>query len=593
MKRLINQEISKRPNTRHNTPSIVARLMGMDMLPLDTKSVVQPIKKRNVAEINFSKKGQERAENSTISHAPVNPNSSGQMEFNSFHCNKDRDHDRPGRNQKLGKPRPREHPQEEELQKFKKEFEAWQAARFRECASFVEFDNIPAKLLAQETLHKEKRAIHSNSEITANNKPIELKGNDIKAKHHERSGLQPSGYKLELHPDEQECFSSRSRSISRDFDQSPMKSYDKKLEKSSAPTRIVILKPGPDRIGKSDVSWASSSDTLEERDSIEDFLEEVKERLKHELQGKTCKRVTSVRGGGIETPFSERPSEPKQIAQHIAKQVRESVTRDLGMNLLRSESTRSYRSEIQLNGSGSPEFINRDTRKFLSERLRNVLKRERHHDIPIILNGSPRSSSLDCERNRVEQKRDSLKVGKTVNLNHWEDVNNEAEMQTRSFRHGPDDDAVLHRESSPRNLIRSLSAPVSGTSFGKLLLEDRHILTGAHIRRKHEVTENLSVDVKKGSKEKFNLRERVSNFKYSFTLKGRLFGRRVQSAVDSSGIEHNPMKDIMSGPTVIMNLGDRHVRMLLICLLSIKLLFGCNGSLSGYSLMNISGVMFT
>lgn len=556
MKKLINQEMSKRSNTRHNTPSIVARLMGMDMLPLDTKSVVQPIEKRNVAEINFSKKGRERTENGSIGHAPLNPNSSRQMECNSFHRNKDRDPDRSSRNQKLGKPRPREHPQEEELQKFKKEFEAWQAARFRECASVVELDSIPRKLLAQENLNKEKRAIYSNSGIIANEKPVELKGNDIKARYHGRSGLQHNGHKLELYPDEQKEYFSLSRSTSRDFDQSPMMNCDKKLEKSSAPTRIVILKPGPDRIGNTDESWASSSGTLEERDSIEDFLEEVKERLKHELQGKPRKRVTLVRGGGIETPFSERPSEPKQIAQHIAKQVRESVTRDLGMNLLRSESTRSYRSEIQLNGSGSPEFINRDTRKFLSERLRNVLKRETHQDIPIVVNGSSRPSMLDYERNRLEQTGDNLKAGNR--MNHWENVNNEAEMQTRSFRHGPDDDAVIHRESSPRNLIRSLSAPVSGTSFGKLLLEDRRILTGAHIRRKHEVTENLSVDVKKGSKEKFNLKEKVSNFKYSFTFRGRLFGRKIQSSVESCGIEHDPMKDIMSGPTVIMNLGDRH-----------------------------------
>ncbi|KAK9285131.1 hypothetical protein L1049_024316 [Liquidambar formosana] len=289
---------------------------------------------------------------------------------------------------------------------------------------------------------------------------------------------------------------------------------------------------------------------------MEDFLEEVKERLKCELQGKTLKRGTVVRGGGIETPFSEKPSNPKQIARHIAKQVRESVTRDLGVNLLRSESTRSYRSEIQFNGSGSPEFLNRDTRRFLSERLRNVLKRETHMDIPISVSGSSKSSLLDNERCRLEQTGDILKAGNKVS--YWENVRDEQEIQTRSFRHGPDADGTLHRELSPRNLIRSLSAPVSGTSFGKLLLEDRHILTGAHIRRKHEAIENVLVDVKKQKKEKFNFREKVSNFRYSFTLRGRLFGRRTQSAVESRSTRHDFMKDIMSGPTVIMNLGDRH-----------------------------------
>lgn len=567
MKKLINQEISKRPNTGHNTqntPSIVARLMGMEMFPMDTKSVVQPIEKKNLAEINFSQKGRGQTENGSISHASCNPNFSRQIECNSFHRKKDRGLDQSSRNQKVGKPRPREHPQEKELQKFKKEFEAWQAARFRECASVVELDSIPKKLPPQEKLTQEKRAIYSNLGLMANEKPIEVRSNDTKASYYGRSALQVNRYKLEPYPDEQEeCYSLRSRSTSKDFDQCPMMNYDKRLEKSSSPSRIVILRPGPDRIDNTDESWASTSGFLEERDSIEDFLEEVKERLKRQLQGKAHKRVTLVRGGGIETPFNERPSEPKQIAQHIAKQVRESVTRDLRMNLLRSESTRSYRSEIQLNGSNSPEFINRDTRKFLSERLKNVLKRETCQEIPIIFKGSSRPSLLDCERNRLEQNWDNLEAG--IRVSHWEKVNNDAEIQTRSFRQEADDDNVIHRELSPRNLIRSLSAPVSGTSFGKLLLEDRHILAGAHVRRKHEVSDNLPGDVKKGSKEKFNLREKVSNFKYSFTFRRRLFGRKIPSAVESSGIEHDYMNNIMSGPSVIMNFGNLHVRMLFVC----------------------------
>uniref|UniRef100_A0A5B7AQE4 DUF4378 domain-containing protein n=1 Tax=Davidia involucrata TaxID=16924 RepID=A0A5B7AQE4_DAVIN len=556
MKKLISEEISKGPNTRRNAPSIVARLMGMDMLPSDTKSVAQQIEKINEKPgTNFPKK--ERNKKGLVGHLNYNSNSSRQIEFGSFHHNEDRDPDRWSGSMKSKKPKPREHPQEEELQKFKKEFEAWQAARFRECSKVVELGSIPSQWLGQENLNKEMVAPYANSRrMTASEKPIELKGHTVKARLREGGGIQHQGYRKELFPAEQkESFSLRSRTLSRDFEQSLLMKSNQELDLSSAPTRIVILRPGPDRIGNNEESWASSSGTSEERGSIEDFLEEVKERLRWELQGKTPKRGTMVRGGGIETPYKEKPSDPKQIAQCIAKQVRESVTRDLGMNLLRSESTRSYRSEIQFNGPASPEFVNRDTRRLLSERLRNVIKSE-HLDIPNVASGSSRSSMFDNERGRLEQSGDILKDGNKVS--YCNNVKDEPEMQTRSFRCGPDDDVLLRRELSPRNLVRSLSAPVSGTSFGKLLLEDRHILTGAHIRRKHEAIEKVTVDVKKRKKERFNLREKVSSFKYSFTLRGRLFGRKIQSANDSWNYERDYMKDIMSGPTVVMNFNDSH-----------------------------------
>ncbi|XP_059623341.1 uncharacterized protein LOC132266481 [Cornus florida] len=588
MKKLISEEISKGPgpNTRRNAPSIVARLMGMDMLPLDTESVAQSVDKKNEKQGNFPRKERNKKGSGGLAHC--NSNSSRQIEYGSFHYNEDGDPDRLNGGMKSKKLKPREHPQEEELQKFKKEFEAWQAARFRECSKVVELESIPSQRLAQENLNKEKITFYANSRrVTASETPRELKGHMVKARLHEGGGIQHRGcrkehfaaeekellpsrsrtlsrdfehsliMRKEHFPAEQnELFNSRSRTLSRDFEHSPLMSSDQKLWLNSTPTRIVILRPATDHIGHNEKSWASSSGNSEERDSIEDFLEEVKERLKWDLQGKALKRGTVVRGGGIETPHSEKPSDPKKIAQRIAKQVRESVTKDLGMNLLRSESTRSYSNEIQLNGPGSPEFINRDARRFLSERLKNVLKNERHLEIPAAVSGSSSSSMFDNGRGRLKQSGDNCEA--TNNVIYRDNVIDEPKMQTRSFRCGPDDDVMLHREPSPRNLIRSLSAPVSGTSFGKLLLEDRHVLTGAHIRRKHEVIEKITVDLKKRKKEKFNLREKVSSFKYSFTLTGRLFGRKIQPAKESHNYEYDSMKDMMSGPTVVMNFCDRH-----------------------------------
>ncbi|KAG7968882.1 hypothetical protein I3843_07G002600 [Carya illinoinensis] len=552
MKKLINEEVTKQSNTRQNVPSIVARLMGVDMLPLATNYAVQPtVKKNENIGTKLSKK--ERNRKSSVADVSWDSNSSMPMEFNPSYCSKDRNADRWSSEQKLGKPRRREHPQEEELQKFKKEFESWQAARFKECSRVIELDSIPGKLLAQEELNKEKMALYATSGRTASERPRESQSHALMARSSERGNLEQPGDNMEFFLSEQkESLPLRSRTIRRNFEQPYLMSSSQKLEKSSAPTKIVILKPGPDMIYDNEESWTSPLGTLAERGSIEDFLEEVKERLKCEMQEHPLKRGCTARGSGIETPFSEKPSDPKQIARHIAKQVRDSVTKDLGSNLRPSESTRSYRSEIQFNGPGSLDFISRDTRKFLPERLRNVLKKEIQLDIPIATSSS---SVLENEEVKLKKARYTLTAKNEVSC--LEIVKDEQEMQTRSFRHGSDD-GVLRRELSPRNLMRSLSAPVSGTSFGKLLLEDRHILTGAHIWRKHEAIDNVTVDVKNQRKEKFNFKEKVSNFRYSFAFRRRLFGKRIQTMVESRSSEHTLMGDIMSGPTVLLNYGETH-----------------------------------
>lgn len=535
MKKLINDEMSKREKSRANAPSIVARLMGVDTLPLDTKSVTQRSEKKNEIPANDSLK--EKLTRSSSVGSGISPSKSfRQIRLDSFHLDEDSDPDEWSGSTTSKKPMPREHPQEEELQKFKKEFEAWQSARFKECSKIVEHGSTPGQWMAQENLNNEKMALYANSG-TKDQKLQDLKkSRSLKAGFHDRS----TSYEFLL-PDEKRSFPMRRKTLSEDFESSYLRPDQETGAYSTTPTRIVILRPGFDNISYSEEPWAaSSSGASDDRNNIEDFLEEVKERLKFELQGKTFKRGGVVRGGGIETPYSERPSDPKQIAQRIAKQVRESVTKDLGTNLLRSESTRSYRGESQCSGTSSPEFISRDTRRLLSERLRNVLKRESHSNISMDVDNGSKSSIL----NRKLQSSDILK--------------DENDIQSKSFRCGPDDmNMILQRDLSPINLVRSLSAPVSGTSFGKLLLEDRHVVTGAHIRRKHEANEKLTMKVKKQRKDKFNLKERVSSFKYSLSLRARLFARKIHSATEFRDNDRSFVKDIMNGPTVMMNFAER------------------------------------
>ncbi|XP_019424216.1 PREDICTED: uncharacterized protein LOC109333275 [Lupinus angustifolius] len=533
MKKLINEELSKGSSTRQNAPSLVARLMGIDMMPLDTKSVVPSERISENSGKKHSRKGMNG--NGSVSWDSSNFNYCNQMELDSFYGDIDDD----GWSQSFGEARPREHPQEEELQKFKKEFEAYQAARFVECSKVADIGSAPRRLLAHENLNNEKVAHNASSQRAAREKLAEYGGD------------------MELFPTlPKQAFPSRSRTLSRDFEECLMMKSKNRLDRSSSPTRIVILKPGLDSICNHDGNWSSSSSSLQGRNSIQDFLEEVKERLKCELQGTTVKKGSVVRGSGIETPYTEKPCDPKLIARHIVKQ----ATRDAEPNLPRSESARSYTSEMQFNEPSSPEFINRDTRRFLSERLRNVVKSETHVDISEVNFRNSRLHALNDHRVRIKQGGNIIKCANE--MNHSKE---EKEIQIGSFRHEPEPDANVlfhnHRELSPRNLVRSLSAPVSGsgTSFGKLLLEDRHILTGAQIRRKVEAVENKSVDVKKQRKDRFNIKEKVSNFRYGLALRRKLFGKRNQSIVESHANEYVSMvRDVTSGPTVFMNHGDRH-----------------------------------
>lgn len=550
MKKLISEEITRRPNTGHNAPSVVARLMGVDTLPLDTRRpLAKQVEKKNERKDGNPPK-EEWSRKVSIDHPTQSSRQKSSIPFNH---DESCDFDLQSDSRKPKKYKPREHPQEEELQKFKKDFEAWQAARFKECSKFVELGTSPNQWLAQQSLNKEKLTLYANSMRTAAaQKTTELRGHTVTANPWGRGLLEHQKNITEFPaPAQNKTNCLREVIPNPDFQQHPLTRASCGLNVTSAPTKIVILRPGPERMGTNENSWASSPGISEGRGNIEEFLEEVKERLNCELQGKSSKRSTTVRGGGIETPYSERSPDAKQIAQSIAKHARESVTKDFGITLPRSESTRSYRSD----GASSPEFVNRDTRKFLTERFRNVLKQETSHGIHRLSRGSSRSTELNKEKCSSEEMRHTSNTGdKATNLDN---MKGELNMHSRSFRrdHGND---MLEQELSPRSLIRSLSAPVTGTSFGKLLLEDRHMLTGVHIRRQHEAIEKATMNVKKRQKEKFNLRRKVSSFSYSFILKGRLFGRKVHSWEEPHGQTYNLMKDFPSPPTGTPNFYERH-----------------------------------
>ncbi|KAJ8428933.1 hypothetical protein Cgig2_009804 [Carnegiea gigantea] len=538
-------EISQQSNNKQNVPSIVARLMGVDLLPIDTKPEAPPPEDKNERKgityqaVQPAEKASGAPKKSKSSKKENRSSKNAYFRYWSSAAN-------------LGKPgQSPEHPQEKELQKFKKEFEAWQAARFLECARVVELGNIPEQWLAHLDLTKEKMTRYENSR----NALIEKSMGDNSALLKSRSVHGGDLRKKEMFPaDHKESHSFSGRSVNTDFERLSLKDSDLNSDKSSVPARIVILKPGPDSFTTNDESWASSC-SLEERDHIEDLLDEVKQRLKYEMEGKTFRKGSMVRGGGIETPFREKLACISQIHQHSPKYAKQNQTMDLQRQLTQSESLRSCQSEIQVNELAflSPKSMSRYTRNFLSERLENFLNVEDHQNIPDISNDVSGVPPFDDARERLEKVGDILNA--ETRANYWQDVNYAADAQARSRRHEFDDDGSLQERPSPRNLVRSLSAPLSGSSLGRCLPEDRFILTGAYIKRQQEILECLSPDFKSQMTARSDFLEKVCNIKHSSSLRKKLFNRKFQSG-DLSQTNESDLKDIMGGPTVLKSFNE-------------------------------------
>ncbi|KAM0946955.1 hypothetical protein DsansV1_C08g0081011 [Dioscorea sansibarensis] len=556
MKKLLDDEMSNKVKAKNNTPSVVARLMGMEALPSETTNLpfvesnsVQP---RNMMAKTDLSKVSSNHHTSIISSTSFQQNKRELVPFDT----KPEASESSIKDSGMTKPWSREHPQEELLQKFKKDFEAWQASKSQERSRFLDLDNNHQSkenvIVAQENLTREKVARY----MGAKKPPVDEISIDHlsmnRSKFHIRQG---SGFYHEAHTgkplrsnmkDDQQ-FWSRKKTYS--VEHLPLSKFEEKWDRTSSPTRIVVLKPTSES-DEIEESLFGASRMTEKEDSMEDFLQEVRERLRQEIQGKV-RNTSTVRGNPTKVSFNERPTDTKHVARHIAKQIRENVTRDLGTTLQRSESTRSNRSEIQFDGPDSPEFINRDTRRILSERLKNVFKNEADIQNPL-----SRKRQSGVEGLRMRQMTEFSKSGKKTS--DWEEKKSVAESKTHShaFRRAQVIDMRFDKESlSPRNLIRSFSAPVTGTAFGKLLLEDQHVLTGAHIRRKHEASEQNSPDVRKNKKDSFSLKGKVSNLKQNLSLKGKLFGKKTKLVDKSCASEFEPLKHIITGPSAVMNLG--------------------------------------
>lgn len=549
IKKLIHEDICFRTNEGHKRPGVIARLMGMDSPPLNTTA--ESTSRSQEGRSDITPRSMARRDPSGmissrhVSFGQHNKDSIKQapkQEIRAYDDERDLFGQLSMRSNEWSKPQPREHPQEEELQKFKKEFEAWQASRvWEQSRSFELESNLDDDDKCTDIVPCRYQLQHNKGKDASNGNKYMQPNDDVHWRRSKESSTSISG--------------SRTFSLTSAADpcstRLPLSRFYHEEERSLSPTRIVILKPCPE-LSADDIEESSlgSPELVKKENNMEVFLEEVKKRLKIELEGGMASDDKAGRWAGVDIP-----ADPKQIARNIANQIRENVTRDLHPALVRSESTRSYRSDVPFNGQSQMDYIGRDARRQLSDRLKNVLRREPDAETPFSRRRRATSTSFD-EEPRPKPRHDmASRKGK---IRSKEEKKCAIESDVRSFRYGPNKTPTqLDSEPvSPRNLMRSFSAPVSGTTFVKLLSEEPRVLTGARLQRKQEGHGSRPPsEERKGRKDAFNIKGKVSNLRQNLGLRAKLFGKKFQASDESFPDDLPPIGTLVTAPSVLIHPG--------------------------------------
>ncbi|XP_062216892.1 uncharacterized protein LOC133916990 isoform X2 [Phragmites australis] len=530
IKKLIHEDISFRTNEGRKRPGVIARLMGMDSPPLNTTTEPSSHSEERRQEIVSRSMPRRDPSEMVFGLAP-------KQEIRAYEDERELFGQLSKKTNEWSKPRPREHPQEEELQKFKKEFEAWQASRVWEHSRILEQDSHLGDDKCTDIVPCRYQHQHKGKDV--NNGSKDMHSNDDEHwRRSKESCTSISGSRTFSLTSADAC--STRLPLSR--------FYHEEEERSLSPTRIVILKPCPE-LSTDDIEESSlgSPELVKKENNMEAFLEEVKKRLKIELEGRMANddKADPWAGGEI-------PADPKQVARNIANQIRETVTRDLHPALVRSESTRSYRSDVPLNKHSQEDYIGRDARRQLSDRLKNVLRREPNAEPPFSHRRRATSTSFD-EEPRPKPRYDMASRKGKIRSKEEKKCAIESDVRHGSYKASA---SVDSEPVSPRNLIRSFSAPVSGTTFVKLLLEEPRMLTRARLQRKQEGHVNRpSSEERKGRKDAFNIKGRVSNLRQNLGLRAKLFGKKFHSADESFPDDLPPIGTLITAPSVLIHSG--------------------------------------
>ncbi|XP_062229890.1 uncharacterized protein LOC133927441 [Phragmites australis] len=504
-------------------PNVIARLMGIDAIPTPAKGAViiqaeetsdmKPPSSTTEIKVISPRSGQFKQANwSLLSYLSKNGDSR--------HCR--RKMRVPGRSRSRQR-----HPQEDLLEKIKEDFQAWQTSKALECARTVaalgnsskNLDGRCIQIIAQENLRKEKMARYGYG----NRKSECSLKNVVQESDSENAGKVAAEAKSEervirvrrvSHCATSENF--RGLVVGKDGHNHSIS------EKLRSPARIVLLKPSSGII-VNDREPLFRLSKVKRDDNMEEFLQEVKERLQKELKVNATGELSTITWG----------TEPKQFVRDTAKHIKQTVTKDLGKRLSRSESFRAFRGDRKRNDvtegtkHASPEHDTIDTRNILANRPESVTSRT--ETVSPKKDGKESTNLFPVRsRGRVRSLTDVSLTG--IDFDE-QSCTSECLMKNNIL--------------SPRILVRSFSAPESGISQGRLFLEDN---VGG---RKHEVSDVASESAAVTSKNSssFSFRGTVSSLRHSFSLRRNLFGRKTHWSKKPSLGEFHPQMAIGMTPS--------------------------------------------
>ncbi|KAK3134624.1 hypothetical protein QOZ80_6AG0551450 [Eleusine coracana subsp. coracana] len=403
----------------------------------------------------------------------------------------------------LGRSRSRQrHPQEHLLQKIKEDFQSWQASKALESATTLaacgkHLDGRCIQIIAQENLRKEKMARYGN-----NKKAVQT---ECSMKNVVQTNVSDTKIIRVLRVNH--CAASENL---RDLDVGKDGRNQSMSEKLHSPTRIVLLKPSFDiDADAADLSFGLSK--VQRDGNMEEFLEEVKERLQKELKVKCTNDLRKL---------TWEEAKPKHAAVGIATQLKQTMITDLGKRLSRSEAFRAFRSDRNGNHTitgakpASPEHFKITTRSILVHRSNNV---------------TPRTETVSPKKDD-EESVDSFPIRNRGRVKSLTDISLTSmgfDEQTCTSSEYPIEKTVDCRMSigtdilPHRKLVRSFSAPESVVSGIRLFLDES---VGSRDHGASEIASESGAMTSRSSS--FSFRETVSSLRHRFGFRGKMFGRK-------------------------------------------------------------------
>ncbi|KAK8456248.1 hypothetical protein SEVIR_4G299900v4 [Setaria viridis] len=523
-------------------PNVIARLMGIDAIPIPIPapkpaaivqahahptSCLKPPATASGAEakvISPRSAPFRQAKCSLLSYRSRDLN--GDSSSSRHHCLKKMRV--PGRSRSRQR---RRHPQEDLLQKIRHDFQAaWQqasnamdscsvtsAARLPTTSSTHLLDGRCIQMIAQENLRKQKMARYGLASSMA------MEGeNSLKNAMQQTDDPKPEERVitvLRAGP----CAGAAASGKFRDLEGAD------KDEELLQPTTIVLLKPSSDVDAQEGQEPLFGLPKVTRDGNMSRFLQEVKEMLQQQLKANATSDLNTTTWG----------TEPEQIARGLAKQTKETVTKDLlSKRFFRSESFRGFRSDRKRKEAttkqASPEHVRIVTRNHLAHRITSATPRARTETV----SSSPK-------------KDDEESVSSSCSITSSERVRSLADVSPSASGIGFGDECQMkHKDdstvSSARALFRSFSAPELGFSLG-ILFGDGSVRSATH-EASGMASEGSAAMTSKNRTSFGFIRGTVSSLRHSFSLRKNLFRRKTHWSKKTSLVELHPQMAIGTAP---------------------------------------------